>query len=94
MTSVFGLIEWRRVAAIAIPLIAVLAALPLALGSYATHVVTLSFYYVILAASWNLLAGMTGQFSLAHQTFAAIGAYTSGLLVVRQRELPLSLIHI
>jgi branched-chain amino acid transport system permease protein len=35
---------------------------------------------VILAASWNLLAGYTGQFSLAHHAFAAIGAYTSGLL--------------
>jgi branched-chain amino acid transport system permease protein len=83
MTSFLAFVEWRRVAMVTIPLLAVLAALPLALGSYATHVVTLSFYYVILAASWNLLAGMTGQFSLAHQTFAAIGAYTSGLLVVR-----------
>jgi branched-chain amino acid transport system permease protein len=46
-------------------------------------VLTVAFYYAILAASWNLLAGMTGQFSLAHQTFAAIGAYTSGLLTVR-----------
>jgi len=35
---------------------------------------------VILAASWNLLAGYTGQFSLAHHAFAAVGAYTSGLL--------------
>jgi hypothetical protein len=32
---------------------------------------------------WNLLAGYTGQFSLAHHTFAGIGAYTSALLVQR-----------
>src|SRR5690606_33355344 len=29
---------------------------------------------------WNLLAGYTGQFSLAPATFAMIGAYTTGLL--------------
>lgn len=40
-----------------------------------------SLYYVILAIGWNLLAGYTGQFSLAHHTFAGIGAYTSALLV-------------
>lgn len=40
-----------------------------------------SLYYVVLAIGWNLLAGYTGQFSLAHHTFAGIGAYTSALLV-------------
>jgi branched-chain amino acid transport system permease protein len=34
-----------------------------------------------MAASWNLLAGYTGQFSLAHQTFAALGGYASGLMI-------------
>jgi branched-chain amino acid transport system permease protein len=32
-------------------------------------VLTIGAYYVILAASWNLLAGFTGQFSLAHHAF-------------------------
>ncbi|HEU4367252.1 MAG TPA: branched-chain amino acid ABC transporter permease [Methylomirabilota bacterium] len=41
-----------------------------------------SLYYVVLAVGWNLLAGYTGQFSLAHHTFAGIGAYTSALLVL------------
>ena len=58
----------------------VLAPLPLVAGGFALHVMAIGFYYVILAASWNLLAGYTGQFSLAHHAFAAIGAYTSGLL--------------
>jgi branched-chain amino acid transport system permease protein len=53
---------------------------PLIGSDFTLHVLTISFYYVILAASWNLLAGYTGQFSLAHHAFAAIGAYTSGLL--------------
>jgi len=55
--------------------------LPWAISEYQTHILTTSLYYVILAVGWNLLAGYTGQFSLAHQTFAGIGGYTSALLV-------------
>jgi branched-chain amino acid transport system permease protein len=61
---------------------AALAWLPWAVSEYQTHVLTTSLYYVILAVGWNLLAGYTGQFSLAHHTFAGIGAYTSALLVL------------
>ena len=82
MIGAFAFVDWRRLAAVAVPVLLVLAALPTVLGTFLVHVITLSFYYTILAASWNLLAGMTGQFSLAQQTFAAIGAYTSGLLIV------------
>jgi branched-chain amino acid transport system permease protein len=59
-----------------------LAPLPLLAGEYYTHILTVSCYYVILAASWNLLAGYTGQFSLAHHAFAALGGYTSALLAI------------
>jgi branched-chain amino acid transport system permease protein len=82
MSGAFAFVDWRRLALVALPVLAALAALPAVLSTYLVHVVTLSFYYTILAASWNLLAGMTGQFSLAQQTFAAIGAYASGLLIV------------
>src|SRR5262249_38819014 len=59
-----------------------LAWLPWAVSEYQTHVLTTSLYYVVLAVGWNLLAGYTGQFSLAHHTFAGIGAYTSALLIL------------
>jgi len=36
--------------------------------------------YVILAVSLNLINGITGQFSLGHMGFAAVGAYTSGAI--------------
>jgi len=55
--------------------------LPLLIGQYYIHILTISFYYVILSTSWNLLSGYTGQFSLAHVAFAGMGAYTSALLV-------------
>jgi branched-chain amino acid transport system permease protein len=61
---------------------AALAWLPWAVSEYQTHVLTTSLYYVVLAVGWNLLAGYTGQFSLAQHTFAGIGAYTSALLVL------------
>jgi len=71
---------WRRPAAITAAVgVALLAIAPFA-SDYALHVLITSLYYTILAARWNLLAGFTGQFSLAQQAFAAIGAYTSGLL--------------
>jgi branched-chain amino acid transport system permease protein len=71
---------WTRPATIAaLSLFALLAITPFA-SDYVLHVLITSLYYTLLAASWNLLAGFTGQFSLAQQAFAAIGAYTSGLL--------------
>ncbi len=60
----------------------VAAPLPWWLGEYYTHILVVSCYYIILASSWNLLAGYTGQFSLAHHAFAALGGYTSALLAL------------
>ena len=67
---------------VAVLAFAALAWLPWAVSEYQTHVLTTTLYYVILAVGWNLLAGYTGQFSLAHHTFAGLGAYTSALLVL------------
>src|SRR5499427_10307518 len=73
--------DWRRPAAVIAVACALLALPPLFAGGFTLHLLTTGLYYTILAASWNLLAGFTGQFSLAHHAFAAIGAYTSGLLI-------------
>jgi branched-chain amino acid transport system permease protein len=51
------------------------------LSPYWMHVAIIAMYYGILAASWSLLAGYVGLFSLSHMAFASIGAYTSQLLV-------------
>ncbi len=61
---------------------ALLAPLPLFFGDYYVHVLNISLYYVVMASSWNLIAGYTGQFSLAHHAFAAMGGYTSALTVI------------
>ena len=51
------------------------------LNAYWMHVAIIAMYYGILAASWSLLAGYVGLFSLSHTAFASIGGYTSALLV-------------
>jgi len=62
-------------------LIAIL--LPLFLTDYWIYALTITFYYVVMAITWNLLGGYTGQFSLSHHTFAMIGSYTSVLLITK-----------
>src|SRR2546430_14762288 len=74
----------RRIG-LALAVYVALAWLPWALSEYHLHVLVTSFYYVVLAIGWNLLAGYTGQFSLAHHTFAGVGAYTSALLILHTR---------
>jgi len=79
--GVGAFLDWRRVALVLAVTAPPLLCLPLLVSEFAAHVLAISAYYVILAASWNMLAGFTGQFSLAQHAFAALGAYTSGLLV-------------
>ncbi len=42
--------------------------------------------FVILAVSYNLINGVTGQFSLEPNAFLAIGAYTSAILTLSPEE--------
>src|SRR6516164_10358016 len=78
-------LEWRRVAAALALTMPPRLVLPFLASEFTVHMLAISAYYVILAASWNMLACFTGQFSLAQHGFAALGAYTSGLLVYHLR---------
>jgi branched-chain amino acid transport system permease protein len=64
-------------------ILAAMCVLPLGLGIYPQHVLITSLFYVMMAASWNLLAGYTGQVSFGHAAMAGIGAYTSGILAAK-----------
>ena len=57
-----------------------LSLLPFILGPYWLNSAIVGLFYVMMASSWNLLAGFTGQVSFAHAAFAGIGCYTSGIL--------------
>jgi branched-chain amino acid transport system permease protein len=65
----------------ALAICGVIALLPLVItGPYVLGIILVSIYFAILALAWNLLAGYTGQFSLAPAAFAMIGGYTTALL--------------
>ncbi len=64
-------------------LLLVAISLPFFMIDYWIYVFSIAYYYTIMAASWNLLGGYTGQFSLGHHTFALIGAYTSTLMILK-----------
>ncbi len=68
----------KRVGSAGVFAIAILV--PFLLNQYWLHVAIISLFYVMMASSWNLIAGFTGQVSFAHAAFAGVGAYTSGML--------------
>lgn len=65
----------------ALVLVAAIALVPLAVSApYVLGIILVSVYFAMLALAWNLLAGYTGQFSLAPAAFAMIGGYATALL--------------
>jgi branched-chain amino acid transport system permease protein len=56
------------------------ATLPLWGNPYLIYLVNLSCVAVVAALGLNLLTGFTGQISLGHSAFIAIGAYTTAIL--------------
>ena len=62
------------------------------IDSYATQVILFAAVNVILAVSLNLVMGETGQFSLCHAAFMAVGAYASAFLT--DKALPALLPHL
>jgi branched-chain amino acid transport system permease protein len=50
---------------------------------YVLRILTMTCILAIFAASWDLLAGYTGQVSFGHALFFGAGAYTSALVSLR-----------
>jgi branched-chain amino acid transport system permease protein len=58
-----------------------LLALPAIYGdAYVLRILTMTCLFAIFAASWDLLAGYTGQVNFGHALFFGAGAYTSALM--------------
>ena len=47
---------------------------------YLLRIFTLASIFAILAASWDLLSGFTGQMNFGHALFFGVGAYGAALL--------------
>jgi branched-chain amino acid transport system permease protein len=77
--GVFTVRRWTRVSAIATSVLCasiLVAALgPAVLGANAIDKLTTLFIYVILAVTWNAMAGYGGLVSIGQQAFFGLGAY-------------------
>lgn len=75
--------------AVTVPVVIIAAVLPLVLQLigerqvYWLFVVSEFFVFAIVAISLDLLMGRTGQISLGHSGFVAVGAYTAAILNAR-----------
>jgi len=57
-------------------------------NAYVLRILTFACIFTIFSASWDLLSGYVGQFSLGHCAFFGIGAYTSALLNIHLKLPP------
>src|SRR3982750_1787432 len=69
-------------------LLAILAIAPFVLSSYLVSQLVFVCIYAIVGVGLMILTGFTGQASLGHAAFLAIGAYTAGSLQPFNRPLP------
>lgn len=64
-------------------LMAALAATPFFIKDFYLYMISLIAVHAIVAMGLNILVGYTGQISLGHAGFFAIGAYTESLLIIK-----------
>jgi len=79
---------WPRPPLWALALGAILAIVLLAFPLVGTtvfshHVMIMIFLYALMAQAWNVMAGISGQISLGHAMFFGMGAYATGIVVVK-----------
>src|SRR6478735_7870385 len=72
--------------------IAVLLVLQILLGDlpFFVYLASMVSVNVILAVSLNIVNGMTGQFSIGHAGFMAVGAYISSITSIGLKEVAIS----
>src|SRR5210317_66651 len=79
----------NKVISIIAGLVVLLFALPLVgLNSFYLHLFIMIFMHAVMAQSWNVIAGFSGQISLGHGAFFGIGAYTSSFFFVEYELTP------
>lgn len=74
---------------LAVPVLAILQVV-FAEAPFFIYLASLVGVNIILAVSLNIVNGMTGQFSIGHAGFMAVGAYIAGKFSLETRELYIS----
>jgi branched-chain amino acid transport system permease protein len=77
------LFKTNTVLVVTVLLMAVLVTVPLVAGEYTLYIINLVAINSIVALGLNILVGYTGQISLGHAGFFAIGAYSCVLLMTK-----------
>lgn len=77
------LFKTKTVLAATVLFLAVLVAVPFIVDGYTLYIINLIAIHSIVAIGLNILVGYTGQISLGHAGFFAIGAYSCVLLMVK-----------
>ncbi len=65
---------------LALAALAVLLALPAALGPYALTIAINILFFAYLGQAWNIVGGYAGQLSVGHAAFVGVGGYTAAVL--------------
>ena len=71
----------RRLLAIGVPVLVVLAALPTLIDPYQVVLLSYGLVFAIAALGFNLLLGYTGLLSFGHSAYFGTGAYAVALIV-------------
>lgn len=50
---------------------------------YVLHIIIMTFYIASASMCWSVLGGITGQMSLGHACFMAMGAYVTSMLIIK-----------
>src|SRR5438105_3923532 len=50
---------------------------------FSQHLMIMVLLYALMAQSWNVMAGLSGQISLGHAIFFGIGAYACAVLYTK-----------
>jgi branched-chain amino acid transport system permease protein len=74
--------RWGRLALVVAVLYALDRVFPYLVNQYVARMLILSGISIMLAVSLNLINGFTGQFSLGHAGFMAIGGYVSAYFAI------------
>src|SRR5687768_7311545 len=87
-----GMPAWLRGPLPFLLAVVVLALVEVVAGSsgFFVYLASLVGVNVILAVSLNIVNGMTGQFSIGHAGFMAVGAYVAGVLSLSLKEIAIS----
>ncbi len=67
-------------------IVAIMLLLPRVVPEAFIYLIGLTFLFIILTVSWDIMVGYTGQVNLGHTVFVGVGAYTTALLQTQRLQ--------